>query len=202
VGRTSDARERLVESGSELMHERGYTAVGVAEVCDAAGVRKGSFYHFFPSKVDLAVAVIDRHSERSREILDRLAHGDGPPLERLAAYANAVWELQTELRDACGKVLGCPIGNLGLEMSTQEPELRERLGEEFERHVESYESVLAAAVERGDLEPLDVRRTAESILALVEGSVMLAKMKNDPRVLQGLGRDMLRLVGVGSRGAS
>lgn len=198
MGRTSDARERLLESGSQLMHERGYTAVGVSEVCDAAGVKKGSFYHFFPSKVELALAVIDRHSMMSAAALDQLIDGAGPPLGRLARYADSIYESQAELQRGCGKVLGCPIGNLGLEMSTQEPALRERLRRVFDRNVEGFERILLEAVERGDLAALDARRGADSILALVEGSVMLAKMKNDPEVLRGLRHDVLRLIGAES----
>ena len=66
MGRTSDARERLIEAAGDLWHRRSYTDVGVGEICAEAGVQKGSFYHFFPSKQDLALAVID----------DRWEHGD------------------------------------------------------------------------------------------------------------------------------
>ncbi|MCP4201693.1 MAG: TetR/AcrR family transcriptional regulator [bacterium] len=195
MGRTSDARERLIESGSELMHQRGYTAVGVSGLCEAAGVKKGSFYHFFPSKVELAAAVIDRLSVGSEAAMDQLTNGKGPPLERLAAYADGVFETQSELHESCGQVLGCPIGNLGLEMSTQEPALRERLDRVFDRNVETFESVLREAVKGNDVAPLDITGAAYSILALVEGSVMLAKMKNDPGFLRGLKRDLFRLIG-------
>jgi TetR/AcrR family transcriptional repressor of nem operon len=198
MGRTSDARERLVESGSELMHERGYTAVGVSELCEAAEVKKGSFYYFFPSKVDLALAVIDRHSTTSKQALDQLASGDEPPLKRLADYAEGLRELHVEVYESCGQVLGCPIGNLGLEMSTQEPALGERLRQVFDHYVASFETVLDEAVDRGDLAPLDAHQTACSILALAEGSVMLAKMKNDPEVLGSLKRDVFRLIGADS----
>jgi TetR/AcrR family transcriptional repressor of nem operon len=195
MGRSSDARERLIESGSELIHERGYTAVGVSELCTAAGVKKGSFYHFFPSKVELALAVIDRVAENSKTALEELADGTAPPLERLGSYLDGVYEMQRALHGDCGQVLGCPIGNLGLEMSTQEPLLRERLRAVFDRNVETFEHVLGEAVERGDLDAIDTGAAAGTILALVEGSVMLAKMKNDPGVLRGLKRDVLRLLG-------
>lgn len=180
------------------MHERGYTAVGVSELCEAAGVKKGSFYYFFPSKVDLALAVIDRVSTTSKLAMDQLTSGDGLPLERLSAYAESVHETHVEVYESCGQVLGCPIGNLGLEMSTQEPALRERLRQVFDHNVESLESVLDEAVDREDLPALDTHQAACSILALVEGSVMLAKMKNDPEVLGSLKRDVFRLIGAES----
>ncbi|HTO08336.1 MAG TPA: helix-turn-helix domain-containing protein, partial [Myxococcota bacterium] len=67
MGRTSDARERLIDEASRLFHARSYESVGVQELCDAAEVNKGSFYHFFPSKEDLAAAVIDAQWEATRE---------------------------------------------------------------------------------------------------------------------------------------
>ena len=70
MGRHSDARERLIEAAGELWHTRSYADVGVSEICDHAGVQKGSFYHFFSSKRDLALAVIDErwrvHGARAR----------------------------------------------------------------------------------------------------------------------------------------
>ena len=195
MGRTSDARDKLIASGSELMHERGYTAVGVSEICARAGVQKGSFYHFFPSKVELALAVIDRYAGAGGPALEELRHGDGAPLERLAAHLEGLYLGQMAVRESCGKVLGCPIGNLGLEMSTQEPALRERLRGEFERTIDGFETVLQQAIDDGELPPRDTRRAARSILALVEGTVMLAKMKDDPEPLRGLRDDVFALIG-------
>ena len=195
MGRTSDARERLIDSGTQLMHDRGYTAVGVSEICSSAGVKKGSFYHFFPSKVELALAVIDHHAGAGRGAMEELIAGSGPPLERLASHLDGLYQGQLRLHESCGKVLGCPIGNLGLEMSTQEPELRQRLGQELDRTAEAFAGVLDEAVAAGLLTLPDTRRTAGSILALVEGTVMLAKMKNDPEVLRGLRQDVFRLIG-------
>ena len=66
MGRTSDARSRLIESAFALWFRRSYADVGVSEICAAAGVQKGSFYHFFPSKTDLAVAVVDEVEQQFR----------------------------------------------------------------------------------------------------------------------------------------
>ena len=198
MGRTSDARDRLIAAGSELMHERGYTAVGVSEICAAAGVQKGSFYYFFPSKVELALAVIDHQAGAGTEAFERLLDGEAPPLDRLAAHLEGLYEAQVAVRESCGKVLGCPIGNLGLEMSTQEPALRERLRRELEHLVDGFERILRQAMEGGELALDDPRRTARSILALIEGTVMLAKMKNDPEVLRGLRDDVFTLIGAGA----
>ena len=68
MGRTSDAKEKILTAAHSLMEMRGYSALGVAEICRTAGVPKGSFYYFFVSKEALALAVIDEHwaAERRR----------------------------------------------------------------------------------------------------------------------------------------
>jgi TetR/AcrR family transcriptional repressor of nem operon len=57
MGRKSDAHQRILEAGTALFQQRAYASIGVAEICAAAGVPKGSFYHFFPSKQALALEV-------------------------------------------------------------------------------------------------------------------------------------------------
>jgi TetR/AcrR family transcriptional regulator, transcriptional repressor for nem operon len=196
MGRTSDAKERLIRSGRQLMHERGYTAVGVAELCDKAGVNKGSFYHVFPSKQELALEVIDSFWADSATLLDEMVTGDGPPLERLRAFFEATHAQHRKISKECGHVAGCALGSLAQEMSSQDPVLRKKLGEVFERHVGKFERVIAEAVGRGDLTRLDARRAARSLTALLQGTVLLAKTWDDPELLAGLRDDALRLLGV------
>jgi len=178
------------------MQQRGYTAVGVAELCHEAGVNKGSFYHVFPSKRELALEVIDRFWAESAALLDRAVTGEGSPLDRLRGFFEDVHAHHQGHQSQCGRVVGCPLGNLAQEMSTQDPVLRERLGEVFEMYVDRLERVIAEAVGRGDLPRQDTHRAARSLMALLEGAVLLAKTKDDPEVLAGLGDDALRMLGV------
>ena len=188
VGRTSDARERLVESGSELLHERGYTAVGVSELCEAAGVKKGSFYHFFPSKQDLAMAVID-------DMADDWAHGfvaeafdrNLPPLERFDYLIDAAYYWQKAAKDLEGRMPGCLFGNLALEVSTRDEVLRAKLNAVFQKASGRFHETLDEAVESGHIVPLDTEATAQAMLAFLEGVILLAKTRNDPEVVRLLG---------------
>jgi len=127
VGRTSDAKERLIRSGGELVHQRGYSAVSVSDACSEAGVQKGSFYHFFESKVDFVASVIDEYSSRTATAFVDLASGDAPPLDRLQAYLDGACRFHAQLQVTYGKVLGCPIGNLAIEMNTLEAELQAKV---------------------------------------------------------------------------
>ena len=59
---TTDTRQRLIDAASELFWERGYAATGLSDILEAAGARGGSLYHFFPTKDDLLLAVIEHHA--------------------------------------------------------------------------------------------------------------------------------------------
>ena len=195
MGRTSDARERLLESCQALMHEKGYTAVGVGEICSQAGVNKGSFYYFFPSKQDLALAVIDQFGAANEAQLSKVLESDAPPLERLALFFDESYRAHRDSRAACGKLLGCPIGNLALEMGSQDEVLRERLRTVLDAQIDRFAAVLQEAIDRGDLPPQDARGTAASLMALIEGTLMLAKASDDTEVLRDLGPRAFRLIG-------
>src|SRR5260370_25241673 len=83
MGRTSDAKYKILNAAQSLLELRGYCALGVGEICKAADVPKGSFYYFFESKEVLALAVLDEHWRVQRADWERVLGGDGPPLERL-----------------------------------------------------------------------------------------------------------------------
>ena len=63
MGRTSTAKDRLIEAVLELLWTGSYGGTSVDQICERAGVKKGSFYHYFPSKSELAKAVIDLHAK-------------------------------------------------------------------------------------------------------------------------------------------
>src|SRR6266571_943512 len=75
--------ERLMEAVRELIWSGSYGSTTIDDICEKAGVKKGSFYYFFDSKADLAVAAIDEEWERKRGELDSLFSPTIPPLERL-----------------------------------------------------------------------------------------------------------------------
>jgi TetR/AcrR family transcriptional repressor of nem operon len=196
--RTSDGRERLIEAGVELFSQRPYGSIGVAELCARAGVNKGSFYYFFPSKEALALAVIDRHWSWQQGVWAEILNGPGTILERLRALFAATAQMQIDARTGTGWVAGCLFGNLALEVSSQNEPVRMRLQEIFDEQIELIRAPLAAAVESGELQrpAEDVDGAAKAIVAQVEGLVLFAKLFNDPAHLDSLWQNSLRLLGL------
>lgn len=195
MGRASDARERLVASAIALIHGRSYGTVSVDDLCAHAGVNKGSFYHFFPSKRDLAVAAIERQWAYARRlVLDPAFAPDLPPLERIRRLFRLAATLQDPDDPATGHVPGCPFGNLAAELGTQDPVIRDSVREVFAGYQASFEGVLRQAQEAGEIGLLDVSAAARSLLALFEGALLLAKTYDDAAMVEQLGQSAVSLV--------
>lgn len=195
MGRTSDARERLVDSAIALIHARSYGTVSVDDLCAHAGVNKGSFYHFFPSKRDLALAAIERQWVYARRsILDPAFSPDVPPLERIRRLFRLAAALQCPDDPTMGHVPGCPFGNLAAELGTQDPIIRDKVREVFAGYQASFERVLRAAQEAGEIGALDIPAAARSLLAFFEGALLLAKTYNDAAVIEQMGRSVVGLI--------
>ncbi|WP_329459055.1 TetR/AcrR family transcriptional regulator [Streptomyces sp. NBC_01497] len=196
MGRTSDARDKILATAQTLLEERGYSALGVAEICSSAGVPKGSFYHFFDSKQALALAVIDEHWVAQRQDWTLALSGDGPPLRALHDLFVATEAVQRVGQRPNGAVIGCLFGNLALELSNQHEAVRTRLQEIFEEQIDMIEVVVVAARQRGDApKATDTRDTARSIVAQLEGQVLFAKLLNDPGQVEAVWRNCLSLLG-------
>ncbi|MBV2125822.1 MAG: TetR/AcrR family transcriptional regulator [Candidatus Thiodiazotropha endolucinida] len=185
---TPDTKERILATARDLFHGRSYADVGIKEICTLAKVQKGSFYHFFPSKRDLAMAVID-------SMADDWAHGFVaeafdealPPLERLDYMVDAVYFWQKAAKNLEGRMPGCLFGNLALEISTRDEVIRARLNAVFNKASARFHQALEEAVENGEIPPMDTEATATAMLAYLEGVILLAKTRNDPDVVRSLG---------------
>lgn len=187
----SDTEQRLVDAARRLWHVRSYGDVGVNEICEVADVRKGSFYHYFPAKHDLAIAVIDDHWREAYEtvVLPTRAQG-GTPLEQLDHMVTRIGMQVRTLSEELGVVPGCPFGNLAVELSTIDPDVRDRLVRLFADQQAVLKSLLEDAVAAGELPPeTDTTDVARAMDAYIEGVLLLSKNANDP----GLAEELLPL---------
>lgn len=195
MGRKSDARQRILDTACALIHHRGYSGLGVAEICSTAGVPKGSFYYFFESKQALAVTVIQEYWAEQRRQWEGNLIGDKEPLERLRDLFEAT-ALQTQAQQEAGTVKGCLFANLALELSAQDDVVRNTLQHVFDEQIDLIKGVIAEAIEAGDVSSGSGSRSiARSVLAQIEGLVLFAKVANDPKVLDDMWRHMLLLLG-------
>lgn len=167
----TDTRDKILDTAARLFHEQGFGATGVSTILREAGVNSGSLYHFFPSKEALLVGVLERYLA----LLDPVVQG---PIERsVADPVERIFALLGWYREglrAAGCRLGCPIGNLALEVSDTHPEVRPLIDENLrnwasgiERWLEEAGDRLPASCDRADL--------ACFVLTVMEGAIMQAR---------------------------
>lgn len=196
MGRVSDARERLMAAATELTWQMGYNAVTVDAICEKAGVKKGSFYHFFESKAALAIAAMESAWQtRSRPNLDAAFSAANPPLERLRQYFEALYRTQLEMHKAGGRVLGCPFFSLSMESGGLDPEVWEASRSYVRRKRKYIESAIRDAQAEGLVDVEGVGEAAQGIQTLLEGALARSRVQNNPEPLRGLYDQALRLLG-------
>lgn len=196
MGRVSDAKQRLLEAVMELICSGSYGTTTVDLICEKAGVKKGSFYHFFHSKSELAIAALESQFQEDRKELDAIFSPTVPPIERLLKMCRNAVQWQEELKRKYGRVLGCPLHCLGAEVSTQEPELCAKI-QEICTHYKNYmESAIREAHAKGLIRGADPAAKAQMFFAYYEGLMTQARIQNDLRVMDELEEGILSLLGV------
>jgi len=171
LARKTKTRERLITTAADLFLRQGYAQTGVNEIMQQAHATSGSFYHFFPTKEDLLLAVLDHFGEvLEDEIFDPAARDSTDPIERIFAvlghYRNFL-----ENNDFA---LGSPLGTLAAELSDSHPQVRPKLVGLLALWSSRIEDFLNQAADRF---PADIDRAtlAQFVLSIMEGAVIQAR---------------------------
>ena len=167
-------KDRILEAGAEIIHQKGYNHTGIQEVLNAAKVPKGSFYNYFKSKEDFGLQIIDRfQSQFDRLATEILEDVSMTPLQRIDRFLGASME-HFQNSNYTG---GCPIGNLAQEMGDLSSAFRKKLGDAMDAIVRAYAKVLTKAQSSGEIsEQLDVNAAAYFIVAGWHGAIIQMKL--------------------------
>ncbi len=174
--KTSNAKEKLLTAAYDLMLTKGYRATSVDDLCTVAEVSKGSFYHFFKTKEDLGLALLDDFFEKSRKIVFSGPFKDEPDaLKRLFLFLE-----QTEEKAPTLWNQGCLLGNFATELSSTHPVVRQRVSEILsrvaDRLAELFEPIAALHPAEEAFRP---RHLAELYSSIIEGSIILSRAHDD-----------------------
>lgn len=197
----SETKCRLLQTALELIWENSYGSVSVDDICRRAGIRKGSFYHFFPSKSDLTVAAMEASWQQRRPVLDEVFSPQVPALERLERYCHQSYISQSEKQKQFGKICGCPHITLGAELSTQDEKIRLKSVEIMSRYIRYFESALRDAATDGVIELENPRKKAEELFAYCQGLLLQAKLLNTLEPLSQTKKGLFQLLGILQREA-
>lgn len=193
--RQSDAEERLMNAAMDLIWENSYGSTSVDAICEKAGAKKGSFYHFFESKSELAVKALEADWQRKKAKMDEIFSASVPPLDRLRHYFEHVYKGQAKAHGECGAVLGCPYCSLGAEIGTQDRAIGEQVRKILDRNAKYFESAIRDADAQGLIVARDAKAKAQMLVAFFQGSLAQARIENDVRPLSRLATGALELLG-------
>lgn len=195
MGRRSNARDRLIANAGRLFRHHGFEAVGVAQLCKEANVNKGSFYHFFSSKRELLIEVLDNAWDETGLLTSWETKIPDQPIEQLRQYLQELFAYHYAEREANGRVCGSLLANVALELSAQDEHVNMKLNELFNREIDAFRNLLTEASNQGKINVDNPVNTAKALVACLHGLIMLAKISDNLEAIPNSEVELLRLVG-------
>ncbi|MEH7115765.1 TetR/AcrR family transcriptional regulator [Neobacillus niacini] len=180
----STKKQEIIRIAREVIHSKGYQATSVSDIMAATNIGKGQFYHYFQSKHDLGLAIVEDLVKdwEGQLIIGILKTSDAPvtKLNRMLQWAETS-HAEMEIK------YGCAMGNLAIEMSAQDEEFRVKINEFFNHWVNSVTDILTEMIEEHQLdESINPKKNAESIVAMIEGGILLMVNRQNIQVLQNI----------------
>jgi TetR/AcrR family transcriptional regulator, transcriptional repressor for nem operon len=181
--RTKDStatRTKLLDAARDVIRTKGYTATTVDDICSAAGVTKGSFFHHFASKEQLGIAAIEQFGVMAAAIFGSAPYNEMPdPLDRLLGYV----DFRAAMLDGEIAQYTCLLGTSVQEVYATHPEIRAAADRGMSEHVAELVRDIEAAKQ---LYAPDAPWSAESVgyfmQSVLQGAFIFAKAKQSPEV--------------------
>lgn len=174
-------KQKLLDAAQELMLAKGFTATSVDDICESAGLTKGSFFHYFENKEHLGRAVVEHFYDLRKQMFDQAPfHQIKDPLERVYGRIDFFVEMARKKQ-----AKGCLMGMLVQELADTYPKIRNVCASCFADATDSFKCDLdEAKAQYAPRAKWSSQSLAEHLLAVVQGAIILAKAKQDPKVME------------------
>jgi TetR/AcrR family transcriptional repressor of nem operon len=177
LSKAERTRRFIVETTAPIFNKKGYAGTSLSDLTDATGLTKGSIYGNFTNKEEVAAAAFDHNASILRkQIQDRIQKA-GTYYDKLLVYAE-VYHSFTRATFPDG---GCPILNTAVDADDTNPMLKDKAAHAVLRWQKAIENLIQAGIDAGEFKPgVDLSGTALSMIALIEGGIMIAKVTSAP----------------------
>lgn len=171
-------KEEIISIAREVIYSKGYQATSISDILHAANIGKGQFYHYFSSKYDLGLAVVEGLvQEWDQQLIIDIFQSTLEPAAKLNKMLDRTLTFHTEMVNKSG----CPIGNLAIEMSEHDETFCVKIQYIFERWIKAVEVTLDEMVKQGQIDAtIDTKKSAQAMIAMIEGGILL--MKNQQNI--------------------
>ncbi len=182
---TLPSRERILQASRKLFWQRSYDDVSVDTICKVAGVHKGSFYHFFPSKEALVMEILDViATDCEEQLLKPSFNARLFPLDKIRLYFQNLQKQGEEAKEEFGHYPGCPIGNLTAELSTLSEDVRQKACRVLDLHTQYFTQVMTEAQQGAAVTySVPAEMLASLLMACWQGASLKAKAYNNPATI-------------------
>ncbi len=176
----TSAREKLLNAALTVIRTKGYEATTVDDLCAAAGVTKGAFFHHFASKEALGVAAANHWSELTGAFFAAAPyHGHADPLDRVLGYI----DFRRDLLKGEVPEFTCLVGTMVQEIYDSSPAIRDACSASVRDHAAKVEVDIAAAIKQRGLRPTwTAKSLALHTQAVLQGAFILAKATGGPEI--------------------
>jgi TetR/AcrR family transcriptional regulator, transcriptional repressor for nem operon len=178
----SSAKTKLLDAAMHVIRAQGYSSTSVDDLCRAAGVTKGGFFHHFKSKEDLAVAAAGHFSAMAEGLFSAAPYRAlADPLDRLLGYIDLRrYILMGDLPDYT-----CLLGTMVQEAYDTHPAIRAACEAGISGHAATVEADIAAAMAKyGISGPWTAESLGLYTQAVLQGAFILAKAKQGPAIAE------------------
>ncbi len=176
---SGSSRSRLIRATFDLVRSKGYASTRVEDVCAAAGVTKGSFFHHFESKEDLAISAAQAWAEGAAQLFAHAPYmSESDPLERLLGYL----DFRRDLISGHVREWSCYAGTTIQETHETHPALREACARSIDEHLVHVTQLVDEALSRYPIPRLHAQSLAVHFQAVLQGAFVLAKAHQDAQV--------------------
>ena len=186
--RSEATRNNILQAAMQLFASRGYDATSVAQICQAAGVSKGAFYHHFPSKQAVFVALLDNWLN----VLDE-------QIAALVSQAGSIPEGLVQMASVSKGVFKSARGQLPMFLefwreSSHDPLVWNATIEPYQHYTNLFSGLIERGIQEGSLEPVDPQTTARVLLALVLGVILQGVMDPEGAAWNDVLREGIQLI--------
>jgi TetR/AcrR family transcriptional repressor of nem operon len=178
LSKAERTRRFIIETTAPIFNTKGYEGTSMSDITEATGLTKGSIYGNFENKEEVALAAFDyNHAIIKKTITDKIAQADSYH-DKLMVYATVYHSFTRRSGFIKG---GCPILNTAIEADDTNPLLCAKAANAIQSWRNAIMNLIKAGVASGEFKHgLDHEQTALSIIALIEGGVMISKVTNTP----------------------
>lgn len=177
MGKSEQTKAFIIEKTAPLFNSKGYAGTSLSDITEATKLTKGSVYGNFANKDEVAVAAFNYNLSKVNSIFSEEISRRKSAKEKLLAYG----EVYSNFENYAFPAGGCPILNTAIESDDTHPELRKRVVAAINNWKKNIVRIIEEGIEKKEFsKETDAEQTALTIIALIEGGIMISKVTGKP----------------------